>query len=201
MKKILFMIGSITVAFSILAVVVLKSFHDQPMYHTAKIVESYIKLGQEFHYTMERDKITLEDYQINSGPDALFQWNNNDPYFTLEYSNHEIITVGFMRFPTEIKYFRSFFLDLTQIESDPAAMRDILSATCMVADKSLNKEEANALAEQFLEDPDTPVSVGNYTLYFVEGELMTGSLHNKNLWVTYKDEVSVSSWESESGVE
>lgn len=144
--------------------------YSDPFYHVNKIFDSYNEISKDFNYTMSRDRNFQKD-------------NKSYYYFILDYSNRKIITVSFMEFPQTYNISRSFFVDLSEIESDESGIIDIVSATCTVLDKSLTVEEAKAFAVKIIEQPDTIIEIGDYSVIY---DPM--GYTELNLFVKYKEE-------------
>lgn len=144
--------------------------YSDPFYHVNKIFDSYSDISKDFNYTMSRDRNFQKD-------------NKSYYYFILDYSNRKIITVSFMEFPQTYNISRSFFVDLSEIESDESGIIDIVSATCTVLDKSLTVEEAKAFAMKIIQQPNTIIEIGDYSVIY---DPM--GYTELNLFVKYKEE-------------
>lgn len=88
-----------------------------------------------------------------------------------------------MEFPDTYNISRSFFVDLSKIESNESGIIDIVSATCTVLDKSLTVEEAKDFAVNIIKQPDTIIEIGDYSVIY---DPMGYS--ELNLFVKYKEE-------------
>lgn len=145
--------------------------YSDPFYHATKISDLYLNSSKYFNYTMSRDRKFQKKH------------NSNFHYFILDYSSRKIVTVSFMEFPDTHNISRSFFVDLSEIESDESGIIDIVSATCTVLDKSLTVEEAKAFAMKIIEQPDTIIEIGDYSVIY---DPM--GYTELNLFVKYKEE-------------
>lgn len=168
MKKPIIFVSILIICLTIL-IIAHKKYSD-PFYHVNKIFDSYSDISKDFNYTMSLDFDVQENYQ-------------SDYYFPLKYSNGEVITVTFWKLPQMYNVPRSFFVDLSEIESDESGIIDIVSATCTVLDKSLTVEEAKAFAVKIIEQPDTIIEIGDYSVIY---DPM--GYTELNLFVKYKEE-------------
>lgn len=124
------------------------------MPQTAK---AYKKIQQDFHYTMDNDAIIPKKFDFTYEKNFIFHENENkNAYFILNYQEKQVPVLFWCNYAMGSHISRSFYLNLLEIESDHAALIDIISANCKVVDSSLTLEEANGLAVQILLQQSLP---------------------------------------------
>ena len=175
------------------------SFNEWIQYQVPQTAKAYKKIQQDFHYTMDNDAIIPKKFDFTYEKNSIFHEDENkDAYFMLNYQEKQVPVIFQCNYAMGSHISRSFYLNLSEIESDYAALIDIISASCKVVDSSLTLEEANGLAVQILLQQtlpyDTPlIRIKNYSFSLLENEESPLSYGEKMLQLAvryhYKDYV------------
>ncbi|MBC5788322.1 MULTISPECIES: hypothetical protein [Clostridiaceae] len=135
------------------------SFNEWIQYQVPQTAKAYKKIQQDFHYTMDNDAIIPKKFDFTYEKNSIFHEDENkDAYFMLNNYQEKHVSVIFQcNYAMGSHISRSFYINLLEIESDHAALIDIISASCnKVVDSSLTLEEANGLAVQILLQQSLP---------------------------------------------